>query len=45
MDKDDEHIVRSKTEARQGLSTGVIWVLVGSLTLAVIAAVVLGNYF
>lgn len=45
MDKDETPIVRSKTEARQAQRAGVIWVLLGSLTLAVIAALVLGNYF
>lgn len=44
MDKDDTHIVKTTTEARQGKRTGVIWVLIGSLLLAAIAAVVLNAY-
>jgi hypothetical protein len=38
-DKEGRPIVTT-TEARQGLNTGLIWVLIGSLSLAAIAAVV-----
>ena len=41
MDNDETPIVRSKTAARQGRRAGVVWVLLGSLTLAILAAVAL----
>ncbi|BAQ15630.1 hypothetical protein [Methyloceanibacter caenitepidi] len=44
MHKDDRQIEKSATEARQGQRSGVIWVLLGSLVLAAIAAVVLNAY-
>jgi hypothetical protein len=44
MDNDETPIVRSKTAARQGRRAGVVWVLLGSLTLAILAAVALGYF-
>jgi hypothetical protein len=44
MDRDETPTVRGKTEARQGRRAGMIWVLLGSLTLAIIAAFALGYF-
>jgi hypothetical protein len=44
MDSDETPAVRGKTEARQGRRAGMLWVLLGSLILAILAAFALGYF-
>lgn len=45
QDKNTDGPVLNETESRQARRVGLIWVLVGSLVLALVVALLLAGYF